>query len=71
MPLYEYECPVCPHGEELIHAATSRPPLCKPCLDRGETVTMRKRISTHKSYSIQGDNSASVTPKRFRAKEPE
>ena len=62
MPLYDYRCSKCKHEFEIIRPAhlTTRP-LCPECKGSADKMP----VGT-KSYSIKGDNSASVTPKKHR-----
>ena len=60
MPLYDFICADCEHEFELIcsHDAT---PHCKAC----DSENAMRQVSFPSGYSIRGDNSASVTPRRF------
>lgn len=62
MPLYKYRCPECDEVMELQRKIAERAdPVPCPC--GGD---MRLAPSAWGSYSISGDNSASVTPKRYK-----
>lgn len=64
MPLYDFHCESCGYNFEHIsgHDEEVR------CPDCGDTEVVR-RVSFHAGYKIKGDNSASVTPKRFRSEQ--
>ena len=74
MPLYVYVCEACGQTQEIIRSVEERdaPLNCehKTSVFPGDSIIktypMIRTPTTHKSYTIQGDNSASVTPKRFR-----
>ena len=60
MPIYEYECKKC----GAIFEAIVKPSDSVHC-DCGSD-EVEKQLTSHSSYSITGNNTASVTPKRFR-----
>lgn len=64
MPWYEYECTECEIVFDMIRpiSESDRKGLCPSC----GAVDCERTITTHGSYSIKGNNSASVTPKKFR-----
>ena len=62
MPLYDYKCEECSHVFEAITHLFDEKVSCPEC------DSMAKRVGTGqiRSYKIKGNNSASVTPKKFR-----
>lgn len=60
MPMYEFKCPECGTTHEEI-AKVDQEVKCPKC----EAVSV-KSPGNIKSYKIKGDNSASITPKKFR-----
>lgn len=64
MPIIEYKCKLCSHKLDLI---VSHPiPEVQTC-DQCEGVdSMEKQLSTFGTYAIRGNNSASITPKKYR-----
>lgn len=60
MPLYGFRCPKCETTHEEI-AKMDQEVRCPAC----DAVT-EKTPGNIKSYKIKGDNSASITPKKFR-----
>jgi putative FmdB family regulatory protein len=58
MPIYEFYCKRCQGNFESLMKPYD-PVRCPEC----GGVECEKQITAHSSYSIQGDNSASVTPK--------
>ena len=68
MPLYDYKCTDCDKVVSFIlkHGENPNPFFCTVAADADEGCPMVKMISAPGSYSIKGDNSASVTPKKFR-----
>lgn len=76
MPLYVYFCDVCGEKEEVQRPISARDDelLClhkNAAVPDGEEIAkgypMRRVVTCHNAYYMKGDNSASVTPKRFRA----
>lgn len=67
MPRYQYRCPACGRLTEADRRVEERNemPICAN--PEHEEMRMEREITAHKSYSIKGDNSASVTPKKFRS----
>ena len=63
MPIYVFQCEECNKlFEQIMKATDTDIPKCEGC---GNPET-HKIITMHQSYSINGNNSASITPKRFR-----
>lgn len=68
MPLYEMDCLECEHKDtylvksqaEVVHER------CKQC----GSDQLQMCLSTFGTYSIKGNNSASVTPKKHRGGRP-
>lgn len=65
MPLYDFECPQCGHQEHNKLTAVGEPLRCPQC---GEW--LKRLLSTFGSYSIKGNNTASITPKKYRGEKP-
>ena len=62
-PIYDYECLVCHKRDDYIVKRDEKT-VCKFCGND----QLQLRMSSHGSYKIKGNNSASVTPKKFRGK---
>lgn len=61
MPIYEYVCRECVYTfEEIVRDGET--PKCPRC----EANDVEKLLSAHSYYQIKGDNTASITPKKFR-----
>lgn len=74
MPLYVYQCEACAEQKEIIRSYKDRDVLVI-CEHNSLTVDgevigkyypMRRVLTPFAGYSIKGDNSSSVTPKKFR-----
>ncbi len=65
MPLYEMDCMECGHNDTYLVKSLEEAPKesCKGCDKVG---ALQMCLSTFGSYAIKGNNSASVTPKKFR-----
>lgn len=66
MPLYDFHCEDCGLNFEGVVAAHARVP-CEACNSKN----VLKRISFPGSYKINGDNSASTTPRQRYYNVPE
>lgn len=64
MPISVYRCPKCEIDTTDITYKISDVRVTFPCEKCGEEVP--KSMAAHGSYKIMGDNSSSVTPKKFR-----
>ena len=66
-PIYDFECMDCGKviGMILKHDEVLPPYYCTVAEEEGGC-RLVKRISAPATYSIKGDNSASVTPKKHR-----
>lgn len=64
MPLIDYLCDKCNKTTEIIAKFPIPTEVLCELDDCGGTAL--KQLSSHSSYKINGNNSASVTPKRFR-----
>lgn len=64
MPWYEYSCPNCNIIFDMVRPISEwdKNGLCPECAYE----ECPKTVTAHGSYSIKGNNSASVTPKKFR-----
>jgi putative FmdB family regulatory protein len=64
MPIYDLKCIKCEATKEAILRGeeADQPIRCDVCQDG----VMEKQMSLFGSYRITGNNSASVTPKKFR-----
>lgn len=63
MPIYDFECQKCSKKFEFI---VNPGETITRCFDCGGEAHKTMTPTTHKSYSINGNNDASVTPKRYR-----
>lgn len=69
MPLYEYQCRQCGHLNEFL--------IRRPDDEQGiecerpecQSADLRRVLSAHGGYQINGDNSASTRPRKSRASE--
>lgn len=74
MPLYVYRCEACGTEKEVMRKVSERDATLEcehltsvfPGDSFVKSYPMHRVLTTHKSYSIKGDNSASVTPKKHR-----
>lgn len=64
MPLNDFLCLDCGTVQDHIGPSDSKPDKCPVCHAGPER--LEKQFSTFGSYKIKGNNSASVTPKKFR-----
>lgn len=64
MPLFEMDCMECQHKDTYLvrKQEEAKDERCKNC----GSDQLQLCLSTIGSYSIKGNNSASVTPKRYR-----
>lgn len=62
MPLRDFKCEKCDNEiKDRLVKVSDMTIKCPECENE-----MNAILSTHKSYTINGNNSASVTPKRYR-----
>ena len=61
MPIYDYECPVCGHEEEVIQSMNAPDPVCEN--DGVTMVKVIKKVSTRKGaglYSVDESKSRTL-----------
>jgi putative FmdB family regulatory protein len=65
MPMYEMDCMECGHNDTYLVKSHEDAPKeeCKGC---GVIGHLQMKLTTFGSYAIKGNNSASVTPKKYR-----
>lgn len=67
MPIAEYRCKKCGDVKEII-VDSPIPPFvhCDLCSTKEDIIVSERIMSSFGGYKINGNNSASITPKKFR-----
>lgn len=66
MPLYSFKCEGCSLITEELAKVDTTFIYCPRCSTDEHKVKALKTLSTFGTYKIKGNNSASVTPKKYR-----